>query len=83
MSIGRTDAVSILIEPPEILRDASLATIREALRQNAETILETIAQKIHSGFVSEPREVSSIQEAATLTELDAALAFKTRIDRLH
>lgn len=81
--IGRVDAISTTIEPPESLRDAPLATIREALRQNADALLEIIAQGIYLEFVSAPREVHSIEEAAQLGKIDAANQFRKRFILPH
>lgn len=80
--IGRVDAVNILIEPPEALRDASLATIRKALRQNADAILNQIAAQIFEHFTAAPRTVHSVEEAGQLARIDAANDYKNRIDKL-
>mgnify|MGYP001793962216 CR=1 FL=1 len=77
--IGRVDAINITIEPPEMLRDAPLATVRAAVRQNAEIFLENLAQQIHREFVSAPRVVHSIEHPVELGRIDAPPMFDQRV----
>lgn len=81
-TIGRVDAISTLIEPPETLRDAPIEVIREALRQNRDVILESIAQAIYREFVSTPRVIHSVQEAAEKNRVEAAAQFRKKIHLL-
>lgn len=77
--IGQPDAVSILIEPPEALRDATVETIRRALYAQRDEILEQICITIAREFTSKRRDVGSIQDAILHNEIEAAKQHASKI----
>jgi hypothetical protein len=77
--LGKADAVSILIEPPEAMRDAPIEQIRRGLYPQREQIMEAIAQTIKRVFTSEVRNIDSIQEAVHNNEMDAAAQFAAKL----